>query len=71
MRAMLLTSFLQIVGAVVAGNALFAAFVFYVWSAIQNEKKGKPPLELPATTLLCGLVPPLVFAGAVYLLRTQ
>lgn len=56
--------FFQIAAAVVIGNALTAAFVFFCW---QVKKHGENP---GLSVCLCGAVPPLTVAAVAYSLGT-
>ena len=57
----------QAIGAVIAGNVLFAMMAYAWWRATQNEKQGKRPFEgLSLGVALCGVIPPLIFAAGMY-----
>jgi heme/copper-type cytochrome/quinol oxidase subunit 2 len=57
----------QTIGAVIAGNVLFAMMAYFWWRASQNEKNGLKPFDnLSFGVALCGAIPPLIVAAGAY-----
>lgn len=60
----------QIVGAVLAGNALTFMFGYYIWRCTKQERNGLDTSYLPLYVHLCGIIPPgVVIFGLYYLVR--
>lgn len=62
---MQITFWYQLVGAVIAGNVLTAMLAFFWFSVNRNEKQGRDPYDVPFTTWLCGVIPPLIILGGL------
>lgn len=59
----------QTAGAVFAGNILSALFAYSVWAMVSREKRGLNPYDIGLGPALCGIIPPLVVIGGLYLMR--
>jgi hypothetical protein len=65
------TLYLQIVGAVIAANLVTLIFVYGIWMAKQDEKRGGGGWQMPAWAYLLLCIAPAFAAWSAWFSTTQ
>lgn len=58
-------SFLDLMAAVIAGNAVSLAYLYFIWRGTKMEKQGNSTSEMPWIVILMGIVPSGIVLASV------